>query len=678
MNGIRERGVPAWKWAWLCCICCCAADGSAQWSPWSLAPSIEAYTNFTGQGISCVDFNLDGWDDLTVSNASNELLFYTGGPDGLTEVDLGIVPGTGRPIAMMWLDIDNDGDRDFVHTAAMPFSLFFEGGLVSQSQVWMCEDQGFVNRTEEWGLGILEDRAAHGMAWCDMDLDGDLDVMVAIYALECQGLWMTENVLLEQEGGQFVDVSEPSGLAAGIQASFQGAWLDLNGDGLQDIFVINDAGIDANCPTQNQAFINGGDGSFTESAAEMGLDVAMSAMSVTVSDPDGDGAEEVFVTNQSMGEFYYPYPQVTGAYFDLGSTGAYEERSSEVGLDTERWSWGSMWIDQDLDGWEDLMVATSPWSLSASAVEFYDNYFYRHPGAPLNAGAGFEEVTDDWWGKDALWQSIARGDFNGDLRPDVVGAGGGQYATFLLNTAGEDHPSRHRLAVSLCGTHSNTEAIGSRLVLHANGRSQQRTLRAGEDLFAQHSATQFFGLGAMETADSLEVFWPMGGRSCLYDVPADSAVSIIEGAEEMAVEFTAAGDSVWLHLTVPPQWTSVVWNGDTLDTLSVLVAEGEPTFYEAFWFGGLYHLEGTVEWSLYGGAVGCTNPMADNYQSEAEEDDGSCTYNGLCGPGTFWSVADQQCVAETAPCSPDINANGFVDVADILLLLGVFGQACAP
>ena len=144
----------------------------------------------------------------------------------MTEVDLGIVPGTGRPIALMWLDIDNDGDRDFVHTAAMPFSLFFGGGLVSQSQVWMCEDQGFVNRTEEWGLGILEDRAAHGMAWCDMDLDGDLDVMVAIYALECQGLWMTENVLLEQEGGQFVDVSEPSGLAAGIQASFQGAWLD--------------------------------------------------------------------------------------------------------------------------------------------------------------------------------------------------------------------------------------------------------------------------------------------------------------------------------------------------------------------------------------------------------------------------------------------------------------------
>ena len=195
---------------------------------------------------------------------------------------------------------------------------------------------------------------------------------------------------------------------------------------------------------------------------------------------------------------------------------------------------------------------------------------------------------------------LRRPDAAVDGAADVVGAGGGQYATFLLNTAGEDHPSRHRLAVSLCGTHSNTEAIGSRLVLHANGRSQQRTLRAGEDLFAQHSATQFFGLGAMETADSLEVFWPMGGRSCLYDVPADNAVSIIEGAEEMAVEFTAAGDSVWLHLIVPPQWTSVVWNGDTLNTLSVLVAEGEPTFYEAGWCGGLW--QGGVQGVAGGGS----------------------------------------------------------------------------
>ncbi|MCH1574799.1 MAG: CRTAC1 family protein [Flavobacteriales bacterium] len=665
-------------WVWLCCICACASatEVSAQWNPWPAAPDAEAYTNFSGQGMSFVDFNLDGWDDLTVSNASNALLFYAGGPEGLEAVDLGITPGTGRPIALMWLDIDNDGDRDFVHTAAMPFSLFSGGGLVSQSQVWICEDGGFVDRTAEWGFGVLEDRAANGMAWNDMDLDGDLDVMVSIYAMECQSLWLTENVLLEQDAGTLVDVSELSGVASGLQPSFQGTWLDLNADGRQDLFVINDAGIDPTCPVFNQAFINNGDGSFTESGAALGLEVSMSSMCAAVGDPDGDGAEEIFVTNQSLGEFYYPFTQLTGAYFDRNDAGIYEERSEEVGLDTDRWSWGSMWVDQDLDGWEDLLVATSPWSVSGADVETYDNYFFRHPGASLNNGDSFEDVTGAWWGKNALWQTAVRGDFDGDLRPDVVGAGGGQYATFLLNAAADDHPERHRLTVSVCGTHSNSEAIGTRMVLHSNGHAQQRLLRAGEDYFVQHSATQFFGLGTLETADSLEVFWPMGGRSCLYDIPADSAVSVIEGAEEVAVQFESVGDSVWLHLDVPPRWTSVVWNGDTLDTLSVLVPEGTPMAYEVLWFGGLFDLSGAVDWSGYGGVLGCTVPIADNYVPSATEDDGSCTYEGLCGPGTVWSVDLQQCVVQSASCAPDIDDSGAVDVADILLILGAFGQQC--
>ncbi len=660
------------------CLSIGAHQAWAQWVPWPDAPQIETYTNFSGQGMSLVDFNLDGWDDLTVSNASGGLLFYAGGPAGLVPVDLGIVPGTGRPMSLMWLDIDNDGDRDFVHTAAMPFSLFSGGGLVSQSQVWICEDGGFVNRTADWGFDVLENRAAYGMAWNDLDQDGDLDVMVSIYAMPCMELWMSENVLLKQEQGAWVDASVSSGLAAGIQSSFQGSWMDLNGDDLLDVFVINDAGVDANCAAPNQAFLNNGDGSFTESAAALGLDVFMSSMSISMGDPDGDGAEEVFVTNQSMGEFYYPFPQLTGAYFDRDSAGVFEERSAEVGLDTDRWAWGSLWVDQDLDGWEDLVVATSPLTIpgSGSDVQQYDNYFYRHPGA-LSSGGNFAEVADEWWGKDALWQSVVRGDLDGDLRPDIVGSGSGQYATFLLNAAAEDHPSRHRLAVSLCGTHSNSEAIGARLVLHSNGRIQQRTLRAGEDLFVQHSATQFFGLDSENVVDSLEVFWPMGGRSCRYDVPADSMVSVIEGAEDVAVQFEAAGDSVWLHLTAPPLWTSVVWNGDTLQDLSLRVLQGTPVDYEILWFGGLFHKGGAVDWSGYGGVLGCTNPIADNYLPSATQDDGSCTYQGLCGPGTVWSIEQQQCLTESGTCAFDFNANGWVDVSDILLILSVFGQACS-
>ena len=98
---------------------------------------------------------------------------------------------------------------------------------------------------------------------------------------------------------------------------------------------------------------------------------------------------------------------------------------------------------------------------------------------------------------------------------------------------------------------------------------------------------------------------------------------------------------------------------------------------------------------------GCTYPAAINYDAEALFDNGSCTYAGctdaealnhnplatvedgtcfyssiLCGPGTVLDPFGQ-CVP-LATCAGDVNADGLIGVADILLVLSVFGNACAP
>ena len=98
---------------------------------------------------------------------------------------------------------------------------------------------------------------------------------------------------------------------------------------------------------------------------------------------------------------------------------------------------------------------------------------------------------------------------------------------------------------------------------------------------------------------------------------------------------------------------------------------------------------------------GCTYPAAVNYDAEALFDNGSCAYAGctdatalnhhplatvddgtcfhssiLCGPGTVLD-AFGQCVP-LATCAGDVNADGLIGVADILLVLSVFGNACAP
>ena len=71
-----------------CCIAVglvfVATSAVAQWELYPTVSNIEGYTNFWAKD-SASDFNLDGWDDLTVPNASDELDFHLGGPDGFTE-----------------------------------------------------------------------------------------------------------------------------------------------------------------------------------------------------------------------------------------------------------------------------------------------------------------------------------------------------------------------------------------------------------------------------------------------------------------------------------------------------------------------------------------------------------------------------------------------------------------
>jgi len=680
MPGCLSKFLCRGRLPWLVGFILLGMTARGQWTLADPDPEIVAYTNFLGQGLSFVDFNLDGWDDLTLTNASGSLEFHAGGPQGFTPVDLGITSGSGRPLSLIWLDIDNDGDRDFLHTSGMSISLLSGAGTTSRSQVWVNENGTFVDRTEEWGFDGLQDRHASGMAFHDVEGDGDLDVMVPVYALPCEGHWLTDNVLFRQDSGAFVDVSTSSGIADGLRSSFQAAWIHLNDDDLIDLFVINDAGVEFDCDMTNQAYLNQGDWTFTESSTALGLDVSLSSMSITMGDPDGDGQEEVFVTNQEADEFY-PYPLETAGFFDRNGAGLWTERAADVGLDEARWSWSAVWVDLDLDGVEELVVATNPFNLPGDGgeVEFYDNGLYRQIPLDGTDTLLFEEDTSAWPGRDRPMHCIVRGDLDGDGDPDGVGLGTGPFATVWTNDVETVHPERHALTVRMCGTHSNSEAIGTRLVLHVDGAHQQRTLRAGEDLFAQHSTTQFFGLGESPMADSLEVFWPGGVRSVFHGLAADSAYHIVEAAEEVEVEFgPTVGDSILLHLMAPPKWTGIEWNGEASSQPSLWVPVGEPTSGRVLWFHGLFEVEFSVDWALLSDAFpGCTVPVADNYDPAATVEDGSCTYQGFCGPGTVWSVADGQCVLTDPTCPPDVNGDGLIGVADILEVLSYYGEPCS-
>lgn len=85
---------------------------------------------------------------------------------------------------------------------------------------------------------------------------------------------------------------------------------------------------------------------------------------------------------------------------------------------------------------------------------------------------------------------------------------------------------------------------------------------------------------------------------------------------------------------------------------------------------------------------GCTEPHADNYNPNATTDDSSCSYiqffaSGGCtysGASNYDATAlfdDGSCAfVASAACPSDLNQNGSVDVADLLMFLGAFGTTC--
>jgi hypothetical protein len=123
--------------------------------------------------------------------------------------------------------------------------------------------------------------------------------------------------------------------------------------------------------------------------------------------------------------------------------------------------------------------------------------------------------------------------------------------------------------VSLEGTHSNRDAIGTQLDYYINGVQHMQYTRCGEGYLTQHSGTQILSLGNAEVIDSLIITWPRGLVEKLYNVPADQWIQLVEGqytqAQIQATSSLWCGEPLVLSVT---GYESVLWgDSSTADSL---------------------------------------------------------------------------------------------------------------
>jgi enediyne biosynthesis protein E4 len=128
------------------------------------------------------------------------------------------------------------------------------------------------------------------------------------------------------------------------------AFLDFDGDGLQDIFFVNGGETPhgkSSTPIRNALYRNLGNGKFVDVAAKAGIDrLTFYGMGVAVGDYDNDGFPDLFITG---------FPE--SALYHNNGNGTFTEVTEQAGVrNSGRWAASAAWFDYDRDGLLDLVV----------------------------------------------------------------------------------------------------------------------------------------------------------------------------------------------------------------------------------------------------------------------------------------------------------------------------------
>jgi hypothetical protein len=197
------------------------------------------------KGAAVGDFDNDGWMDLYVSNIGKNRLYHNNRDGTFTDVaeKLGVVEPVHRSFATWFFDVDNDGNLDiFVggydaqisDLAAWYLGLPFKA---SPPRLYRNKGDGtFEDVTRAYGL--WRPMEPMGANFGDLDNDGWLDIYLATGAPEYEAL-MPNVMLRNVDGRRFEDVTVAGGFG-NLQKGHGVAFADLDNDGDQDVF--NDVG----------------------------------------------------------------------------------------------------------------------------------------------------------------------------------------------------------------------------------------------------------------------------------------------------------------------------------------------------------------------------------------------------------------------------------------------------
>ena len=536
-----------------------------------------------GNGFAVADVDGDGRLDIYFVNqvGGNQLWRNLGGGrfENITASAGVAVPGK-VSVSASFADIDNDGDADLYVTTVRGGNMLFQN-----------DGHGhFRDISAASGLNYVGHSSA--AVFFDYDRDGRLDlflVNVGKYTSNTLGgdgdkyyvgidqaftghlkpELAEQSILYHNEGGnRFVDVSDKVGLKD-LSWSGDASAVDVNDDGWPDLYVLNMQGND-------EYYENVGGKSFVKKSRQVFPRTSWGSMGIKPFDFNNDGRLDIFITDMhsDMSEMIGPErekmksdmrwpPELVGngsasiwgnSFFLKEGPDKFREVSDEIGVENYC-PWGPSVGDLNADGFDDIFIASGmnyPFRYMVNSVKlneqgrrFVDAEFVLGV-EPRKGGVATPWFELDASGKDkghpdargatgrvAVWaargtRSAAVFDVDGDGDLDIVTNDFNASPMVLISNLTEK-TRVHYLEVALTGTTSNRNGLGAVVKVTA-GASTYTKVMDGDSGYLSHSLIPlYFGLGAAEKVDRIEVQWPSGKKqTVLPPIKINSIVNVRE------------------------------------------------------------------------------------------------------------------------------------------------------
>ena len=551
-----------------------------------------------GSGVAAGDVDGDGWCDLYFCGLeSGNRLYRNLGAWRFLDITEAAAVGCANQFSTgaVFADVDGDGDLDLLVNA-----------IGHGTKLFINDGKG--RFTESLSSGLAQRYGATSLALADVNGDGYLDLYVANYrtttirstgfsVLNLNGkrsirpedrddLEYTASGRVLEHGepdmlylngrhGTFVPVPWTGGMFLdelgkaltnaprdwGLSVFFR----DLNEDGLPDIYVCNDF------HSPDRIWLSDGKGHLRAAASNSIRNTGTFSMSADVADVNRDGADDLFVADMldpghrsrmthsagmmaAAGDFesVTNRPQMNRNTLHMGrGDGTFAEAAYFKGLEASGWTWSALFLDVDLDGYEDLLATTGHrfdmQDLDANA-RIQANGPYRKEMIPKKllmypalrqakllfrnvGGERFEEVGRAWGFGDvgiSHGMCVADLDNDGDL-DGVVNNLNGAAGIYRNEGVGA------RVAVRLRGEGGNTRGIGAKIrVLGGAVPRQSQEMICGGRYLSGDDAERVFAAGSLTNRMRIEVDWRSGKRSVVEGVEGNRLYEVEESGASPA------------------------------------------------------------------------------------------------------------------------------------------------